>query len=101
MTADDWKARVSWPAEGYHDPETGKLYPWTDQVPDDPTFSAPPGTFMGDDEPYTYQDLVGDQAEAAHMDVEEYLASMRYDFPGWVASAAAEKISPPWVDDDE
>lgn len=99
---DDWKARITWPAEGYRHPDTGDLHPWTDQVPDDPDFpSAPVGTFIGDDQPYTYQDLVGDQAEAAHMGTQEFLASMKYDFRGWVASVAAEKLSPPWVDDDE
>jgi hypothetical protein len=96
---DDWKSRIAWPSEGYRDPDTGELHPWTDQVPDDPDGgTAPAGTFMGDDQPYTYQDMVGDQAEAAHMDVEEFLTSMRYDRTGGVFD---EKLSPPWIDDGD
>ena len=71
----DWKAAVIWPAEGYVDPETGERHGWNEQVPPDP-FGYDDGTTPGG---YTYQDMVGDQADAAGMEVDEFLESMLYD----------------------
>lgn len=72
MSIDDWKTEIAWPAEGYRARGSNETHAWTDLVPDENGDVHP-------DQPYTYQDLVGDQAEAAHMPVDEFLGSLRHN----------------------
>lgn len=71
---------IEWPST-YVDPATGETHGWDDEVP--------PGEDGPADPPYTYREMVGDQAEAAGMDIEEYLNSLAY------------QRNRHWDDDDE
>jgi hypothetical protein len=87
----DWKAEVVWPAEGYIDPRTGERHPWDEQVPLDEFFYNDGMTTS-----FTWKDAVGEQAEAAHMDVQEYLESMLYDRSGGDVFDEDDDEEQPW-----
>lgn len=79
-----------WPAQ-YVDPQTGDIHDWTDVVP------ADEDAYGGSDEPYTYRDLIMDQAEAHGMGTEGYLEHLAFRR----GEDLDEKMSPSWVDDDD
>jgi hypothetical protein len=89
MSIDAWKTEIDWPAEGYRERGSDETHAWTDLVPDEDGEVHP-------DQPYTYQDLVGDQAEAAHMTVAEFLGSLRYNL-----TPAADELDELLVDDED
>lgn len=83
---------IAWP-EHYVDPQTGTAHSWDDAVPraDDEYDDG------CHDRPYTYRDLIGDQAEARGMDVEEYLDHLAFRR----GEDVDDEWSPGFVDDGD
>lgn len=70
---------VDWPAE-YIDPDTGQRHGWDELVPSDGGYET------GATEGYSYRDLVYDQADAAGMDIQEYLERLDWRRDPWAES---------------
>lgn len=82
---------ATWPPR-YTDPDTGHQHAWDDEVPPDED-GYDDGTG-----PYTYRDMVHDQASAQGMEVGEYLEHL-----AWRRNPLHDEdgLSPSWIEDGD
>lgn len=82
---------VGWPPT-YIDPQTGISHDWDDEM--SPDVNAYDDGAVG---AYTYRDLAYDRADAAGMDIDEYLDHLAFRH----GEGYDEKMSPDYVDDGD